>query len=156
MSFFPLCKSLTRGLSSAALLAVSFALAAPAQAQTSNLVGVTPPVAAAGARPLITLPVDDSQLVSYKNSVPSQTETARDLGRADGSLVIEGQIVLHRPLEEQQAVELLEHRLHTRHDPLYKQWLTPRELADSFAPADSDIATLESWMESHGLTVNSY
>jgi hypothetical protein len=156
MSFFPLCKSLSRGLSSAALLAVSFALSAPAQAQTNDMVGVTPPVAAAGARPLVTLPVDDSKLVSYKNSVPSQTETARDEGRADGSLVIAGQIVLHRPLEEQQAVELLEHRLHSKHDPLYQQWLTPRELADSFAPADSDIATLESWMESHGLTVDSY
>ncbi len=156
MNYRPLCKSLFTGLSSLAVLALSITVSAPMQAQSGNMAGVTPPAGSAGARPLITLPVDDSELVSYKNSVPSQTETARDEGRADATLVMQGQIVLHRPTEEQQAVELLEQRLHTKHDALYKKWLTPKELAENFAPADSDIATLKSWMESHGLTVDSY
>jgi hypothetical protein len=111
---------------------------------------------APSAPAVVTSKVDDSKLVSYKNSVPAEVKTADVQGRADASMVMEGQIVLHRTLEEQTAVDLLEQRLRTKGDPLYHQWLTPEELAEMFGPAKSDVEALETWMTSHGLTVVSY
>ena len=111
---------------------------------------------AVAARPLVTSKVDDSKLVSYKNSVPAEVKAAEVQGRAAASMVMEGQIVLHRAPEMQIAMDLLQERIHTKGNPLYHQWLTPQELGEMFGPAESDITALETWMTSHGLTVASY
>jgi len=39
--------------------------------------------------------------------------------------------------------------------PLYHKWLTPEEFGARFGLADSDIATVQSWLEQQGFTVNS-
>ncbi len=41
-----------------------------------------------------------------------------------------------------------------RATPSFHQWLKPEEFGRLYGPADSDVAAVTAWLESHGLTVN--
>ena len=43
--------------------------------------------------------------------------------------------------------------LQDKSSPNYHKWLTPAQFGKLYGPADSDVAALVAWLESHGLTV---
>lgn len=98
--------------------------AVPCRAQAGDVHG-------AGAARSAADHADRNKPMPYKNSVPAETTVAEDEGPA-GSAVIEGQISLRRDGAEQQALELLEKRLRDPGDALYHQWLSPKEMGESF------------------------
>jgi hypothetical protein len=115
-----------------------------AVAQSSDAGSVT--------RSLVNGKIDGRHLVTYKNSVPQPGKALTEVGRAGASQQVQGEIVMHRPLEMQKAVDLLEQRVHTAGDPLYHQWLTAKELA-AFGPSEADVAALTGWLKSQDLQV---
>ena len=62
-------------------------------------------------------------------------------------------IVLTRSVEQQTALDRFEQELQDKSSPNYHKWLTPQEFGRRYGPADSDIAAIGAWLQSHGLMV---
>ena len=106
-------------------------------------------------RSLITQTIDRSRLVTTPGAVRREVATAQDLGPHDPSAPMEHmQLMLQRPQERQAAFDAEVVALHRRGDPSYHQWLTPETIGTEFGPSASDIATLTSYLQSEGFTVN--
>jgi hypothetical protein len=132
----------------AAALALGFALWPSAYAQTP---------AASRAQPMITAPVNESSLVMLSgNTRPEAKNPANDRGRVDDSLPLDHmQLQLRRPAAQEQAFTTLIDQLTDPNSPNYHHWLTSSQIGTQFGPAASDIATITSWLQQHGFTVNS-
>src|SRR5258708_6538014 len=62
-------------------------------------------------------------------------------------------LVLKRsPDQETALVKLLDDQ-QDKSSPDFHKWLTPEQFGQQFGPADSDIHTVTSWLETHGFTV---
>jgi subtilase family serine protease len=98
--------------------------------------------------------VDEQALASVPGSRPPTV--GRDLGAlAPGSALSGVTLVLSRTSAQEQELRSL---IEAQHDPassLYHRWLTPDGFADRFGMAEGDLAKIASWLESHGLTVES-
>jgi hypothetical protein len=106
-------------------------------------------------RPLITQPIDRGRLAPTKGAVHREVATAQDLGPHDPTDTMENiQLILRRPQERQAAFDAEVEALHQRNNPSYHQWLTPEIIGAEFGPSAEDIATLTSYLESEGFTVN--
>jgi hypothetical protein len=62
-------------------------------------------------------------------------------------------LLLHRSTEQETALEEFIRNAHSAGNPAFHQWLKPEEFGRIYGPADSDVAAVEAWLESHGLTV---
>ena len=106
-------------------------------------------------RSLITQAIDRSRLAPATGAVNRQALTAQDLGARDPAAPMENiQLVLRRPAERQAAFDALVEALHRPGNPSYHQWLTPELVGTEFGPSAEDLATLTSYLESEGFTVN--
>jgi trimeric autotransporter adhesin len=106
-------------------------------------------------RPLITQSLDRDRLAMLPGPIRRGVATAQDLGPRDPSALMEHmQLMLQRPQERQAAFDAEVAALHRRGDPSYHQWLTPEIIGAEFGPSASDIATLTSFLQSEGFTVN--
>jgi hypothetical protein len=104
---------------------------------------------------LITQAIDRTRLVTTLGAVNRQVATAQDLGARDPSAAIEHiQLVLRRSPERQAAFDAEVEALHRPGDPSYHKWLTPEIVGTEFGPSASDIATLTSYLQYEGFTVN--
>jgi subtilase family serine protease len=107
------------------------------------------------ARPLIQGKVNDNQLVTLRGNTRSEARAEFDRGAVASDFKMEHMwLQLKRAPEQQKALDSLVDRMHTPGDPLYHQWLTPKEFGETFGVAKSDIATITAWLQSHGFTVN--
>ena len=61
--------------------------------------------------------------------------------------------MLARSGEQQLALDRFEQELQEKSSPNYHKWVTPDQFGKLYGPADSDIAAIVAWLESHGLTV---
>ena len=116
-----------------------------------------PMLAQAGAinRPLITVPVDEHNLIALGGSTRPEVTPANDLGPVADNLVLDHMYLqLRRTPEQDQTAKTLIDRLHDPKAPEYHQWLTADQIADRFGPAEQDVRVITSWLESHGFTVN--
>jgi hypothetical protein len=62
-------------------------------------------------------------------------------------------LVLSRSTEQQAALDQYLAELQDKSSPNYHKWLTPEQFGQLYGPADSDIAALVAWLESHGFQV---
>ncbi|HWZ51039.1 MAG TPA: Ig-like domain repeat protein [Granulicella sp.] len=127
--------------------ALAFTLAAPAAvfAQTSAAVGPT----TVASR--LTRPIDESSRVTLSGTVHPLAQAANDRGvAADGMQLDRLQIVLKRSDAQESALKQLLSDLHTPGSASYHKWLTPDQFGQQFGPSDADVATLETWLGSHG------
>jgi len=62
-------------------------------------------------------------------------------------------LVLSRSSEQQAALDSYLAQLQDKSSPNYHKWLTPQQFGTLYGPADSDIAALVGWLQSHGFTV---
>jgi hypothetical protein len=110
----------------------------------------------AGRRPLITSLVDNGRRTALRGNTHPLVRRALDLGIAPASLPMQHMIlVLKRSAEQESALRALLDAQQTKGSGAYRQWLTPEEFGKEFGPADSDIATVEAWLESRGFNVES-
>ena len=102
--------------------------------------------------PRITANVDESSLMTLKGNVPQLARAQYDQGEAPGSTqMTHMRLVLKRSTEQQAALDKFMGELQDKSSPNYHKWLTPIEFGKLYGPADSDIAALVAWLESHGL-----
>ena len=130
------------------LMVIAFVLAISslATAQTSSPSAEVKPVANR-----LTQPINETSLVSLRGTVHPLARAANDRGAApDGMRLDRIQIVLKRSDAQESALKQLIGDLHKPGTASYHRWLTPEQFGQQFGPSDSDLATLETWLQSHG------
>jgi subtilase family serine protease len=82
-------------------------------------------------------------------------QSAVDQGAVEDSLPAGRMLLLlQRSPAQEAALRDFIQATHTPGNPSYHQWLKPPEFGRLYGPADSDVAAVTAWLESHGLTVN--
>ncbi len=100
----------------------------------------------------ITTDVDESSLTTLKGNVPLLARAQYDQGEASPSTQLTHvRLVLSRSSEQQAALDKYLAELQDKSSPNYHKWLTPEQFGKLYGPADSDVAALVAWLESHGL-----
>jgi hypothetical protein len=98
--------------------------------------------------------VDESSLTTLKGNVPSLARAEFDQGEADAATQLTSmRLVLSRSAAQQSALDSYLAQLQDKSSPNYHKWLTPQQFGALYGPADSDIAALVAWLQSHGFTV---
>ena len=129
-----------------ALVCLSTALS---YAQTSAL------AQSSATKPLIVEKVNEGQLVKLEGNTPPAAIARNDRGRVGPAMLMDGLVlVLRRSPEQQFAFDSFVASQYDATSPNYHQWLTPEEVGEKFGPAPADIATISSWLSSHGLSVD--
>lgn len=103
----------------------------------------------------LTHPIDERNLVPLAGNVRRDLTPDRDLGPVEDSMPLHLYLVLQRTPEQQAELDYLIARQQERTAPEYHQWLTPRQFGARFGAHPDDIATLSTWLESHGMPVRS-
>ncbi|MGA8087884.1 MAG: Ig-like domain repeat protein [Terracidiphilus sp.] len=104
---------------------------------------------------LIVEKVNESQLVRLEGNTPPAAIAQNDRGRVSSDLRMDGLIlVLRRSPEQQAAFDAFVESQYDATSSNYHHWLEPQEVGEKFGPAPADIATVCSWLSSHGLSVD--
>ncbi len=104
--------------------------------------------------PRITTDVNELSLATLKGNVPRLAQAEFDQGEAEPSTPLTHmRLVLSRSSQQQAALDTYLAQLQDKSSPNYHKWLTPEQFGQLYGPADSDIAALVAWLESHGLQV---
>ncbi len=102
--------------------------------------------------PRISGPVDESSRTTLKGNVPSKARAQFDQGKVAGSTQLTHvRLVLSPSSEQQAALDKYMAELQDKSSPNYRKWLTPQQFGKLYGPADSDVAAVVAWLESHGL-----
>ena len=117
----------------------------------------TPDSAAAQAAAIparITQAIDETQLVTLNGNVHGLARPEFDQGAAPPNLPMERMLLLlKRSVEQDAALDQLMIDQYNLASPSFHKWLTPEQFGSQFGPADADIQTVTSWLQSHGLQV---
>lgn len=112
--------------------------------------------AAAGSSPLITQPVDESQLTVLKGNTHLLARPIYDMGKAPADLPMKRMLlVLKRSPEQEFVLRKLLDDQQDKASPNHHKWLTPEQFGKQFGPTDSDMQTITSWLQAHGFQVGS-
>jgi subtilase family serine protease len=100
-------------------------------------------------------PIDEQQRVTLGGDyVAPEANATNDRGAAPDSMPLERlHLVLKRSASQEAALEHLVAAQNAPGNPNYHKWLTPAKFGQKFGPSDQDIATVESWLSSHGFEV---
>jgi len=102
--------------------------------------------------PRITAPVDETKLSKLAGNVPRLARIAADEGEAGSSMQLTHvRLVLSRSAAQQAALDAYMSEQLSKSSANYHKWLTPSQFGSLYGPADSDIAAIVAWAESHGL-----
>jgi subtilase family serine protease len=126
------------------LSVVAFFLLLPifASAQTSNVA------------PRITAAVDGTNLTVLRGNTHPLARAQYDRGSAPASLTMGHMLlVLQRSPAQEAALETLMAQQQDSKSANYHKWLTPQQFGEQFGPADQDIQTITSWLQSNGFQV---
>ena len=106
--------------------------------------------------PRIVSAIDENSLRRLDGNVPHAVSTAIDQGEADSATQLTHiRLVLSRTPAQEAALDRYLAELQDKSSPNFHKWLTPERFGALYGPADADIETLTSWLESHGLKVES-
>ena len=127
-------------LTALALLALGTARHTPAFAETP--------------RALITQTVDESKLVTLPGNTRPEATAAHDRGAVPDTFPMQDlQLQLKRaPALESEFKQYID-ELTDKSSPNFRKWLTPQQIGERYGSAQQDLATIRSWMQSHGLSV---
>lgn len=102
----------------------------------------------------IVAPVDERSLTVLHGNVSGLAQPQFDRGEALGSTqLMHVRLALARSAAQESALSQFEEELQNQSSPNYHKWLTPDQFGKLYGPADSDIATVVTWLQSHGFTV---
>lgn len=121
-----------------------------------TLIAGAPALFGQTARTLITVPINNAKLITLAGNTRPEANSRNDRGAvADDFLMSHLQLVLQRSPERTQAAAEFVDELNNPNSPNYHKWLTTEQIAERFGASDQDIATLSSWLQSNGFTVES-
>ncbi|HEY6448964.1 MAG TPA: Ig-like domain repeat protein [Acidobacteriaceae bacterium] len=131
-----------RSLGSAAAVLAAFALTLSAQTASSV------------APSRIVQRVDENARVTLHGYVHPLANAANDRGAAPDSMPLTRMhLVLQRSASQEADLRQLIAGMHTPGNANYHKWLTPAQFGQRFGPSDQDVATVQSWLASHGFEV---
>jgi hypothetical protein len=105
--------------------------------------------------PRVTGALDDSRRVTLHGNVHFSANPSLDQGAVEDSLPAGRMLLLlSRSAQQESALQEFIQAAHTPGNTAFHKWLRPEEFGRLYGPADSDIAAVTAWLESHGLTVN--
>jgi hypothetical protein len=100
--------------------------------------------------------IDESQLVTLKGNTNYHANAKNDRGAVgDDFAMPDLTLVLSRSAEQEAAFEAYIESQYDSASPNFHQWLTPTLIGEQFGPAQADIATVTSWLASHGFAIKS-
>jgi hypothetical protein len=103
----------------------------------------------------ITQKVNESSLVRLRGNTAPLAQPRYDAGVAPGSKVASRLIlVLTRSAAQEASLQTWLDSVQDVNSANYHQWLTPEDFGKRFGVSDADLATVESWLSSHGFSVN--
>jgi len=98
--------------------------------------------------------INADQWTVLPGHVHAKARAQYDRGEAPGDLQMQSVTLELRPSESQQvAMDQLLREQQNPNSPSYHRWLTPEAYADRFGASKSDLAKIEDWARSQGLTV---
>ncbi len=104
--------------------------------------------------PLITQPINESQLTILKGNTHPLARPEVDLGTAPASLPMQRMLLaLKRSPKQEAALRNLLDAQQTRSSASYHKWLTPEQFGKQFGPTNADMQTISAWLQSHGFQV---
>jgi hypothetical protein len=99
--------------------------------------------------------IDDSTRIVLRGNVHPLARVGVDRGAVEESFAAQRlMLLLQRSGEQEAQLQEFICAAHTPGDARFHQWLRPEEFGRLYGPADSDIAAVTGWLESHGFTVN--
>jgi len=111
-------------------------------------------VPGASARTLIAQPLDEAQRTHLKGNTHPLARAEFDAGVAPaGQPMRRMLLMLNRSAEQEAALRALLEDQQTKTSASYRQWLSPEQFGEQFGLADSDLAAVKAWLESHGFQV---
>src|SRR5580692_9775634 len=121
---------------------------------TTALLGHTANAQSSVIAPRVAGPIDESSLTTLRGNVPPKARPQFDKGEeAPSTELTFVRLVLSRsPVQEADLDRFMAQQL-DKSSPNYRHWLTPGEFGKLYGPADSDIAAIVAWLQSHGLKV---
>jgi hypothetical protein len=106
--------------------------------------------------PLISRPVDETQLTRLAGNTHPLARPQFDLGTAPATLPLQRMLlVLKRSAAQEAALRRLLDEQQDQASPNYHKWLTPETFGEQFGPTDIDMQTITSWLQSRGFQVGS-
>ena len=106
--------------------------------------------------PRISSPIDETSLTRLPGSVPAKARAEFDKGEAGAATEMHDmRLVLSRSPGQEAALQQFMAAQLDKSSPNYHRWLTPDQFGKLYGPADSDIAAIVAWLQSHGLNVDS-
>lgn len=113
-------------------------------------------IIAQSGSPLITEKIDESKLHRLAGNTRSEANAANDRGRVSDDLSLDHMLLqLQRGPAQQKALDQFVDALHNPQSASYHRWLTAGEFNQQFGADPRDVATVTSWLQSQGFTVNS-
>jgi trimeric autotransporter adhesin len=105
-------------------------------------------------RGLITQAISETSRITLPGNVHPLATRAADRGPVPESMPADRMLLLLKrsPEEQVQLREFLE-SLQDTNSPNFHKWLTPQQFGAQWGPADSDIAAVTAWLQSHGFAV---
>lgn len=101
----------------------------------------------------ITQTINNASRVTLHGFVSPLAKMATDRGAAPASMQVDQMhLVLKRSASQESALHALIAAQTTPGSPEYHKWLTPAEFGQKFGPSSTDVATIESWLQSEGFS----
>jgi len=132
----------------AVLLLAAAGISLPVQSQTPGASAPTNRISR------ITAPIDEDNLVVLPGNTHPLAQARFDRGAAPASMST-GRIalVLERSAAQQQALTQYLEDVQNPSSPSFQKWLTPAEYGAAYGIGDSDLQTVESWLQGHGFKI---
>lgn len=98
--------------------------------------------------------IDEKNLVVLKGNVHPLARPEYDQGTVSDSLQLHRVLLLlQRGAGQEAALEKFLDEQQDKSSPNYHAWLTPQQFGEEFGPADADIQTVTTWLQSHGFQI---
>ncbi len=99
--------------------------------------------------------IDDRETVLLRGNLRPQLRAAVDQGRMDGGQRLQGVSIAFRRSAAQDAdLEKLLNEQQDSSSANYHKWITPEQYADRFGLGTGDLATVTSWLQAQGFSVD--
>jgi hypothetical protein len=103
---------------------------------------------------LISQAVNESKRIQLRGNVNPAATRSADRGIVPASMAADRMILLlKRSPEQERALRADIEAMHNSKSPSFHKWLTPQQFGAKWGAADSDIAAVTAWLQSHGFKV---
>ena len=115
-------------------------------------------IAQESPKPLVREALDETVRATLRGNVHPLARrlahTSNDLGPVDDSFAFDRmELVLKRSVAQEQALDQFLRDVQTPGSASFHKWLSPEAFGARFGAADSDVAAVTAWLESHGFAV---